>query len=330
MRYRTRVLLLFALLPLALCSCASTRGTKRSANCDLPEPSLAMLKYGDDMCRYSPDGKYLCYRTTDRLYVVREDGRESECISIHISGLRGVPSWSPDGKRIAFCAGLPADLYTIGSDGQGLQKLGEYTYPEWSPDGKKIVALWHDLHWRESGIAILQSSDGIIVGNAEVDGDRFGPPAWSPDGDSIAFGVDGHLFITDGEGKNAKRITTRDHSYMDTRWASDGKRLAFATHRGTFVYDVEKEHAKRVIRCSAMEMAWSPDGECLLVVDSAPTVGLRTLYNMAVIAVNFSNASAFEYVDVAYLIKITPRRSKKFRYSDRVNEALARWPRAGS
>ncbi len=336
MRYRIRVLLLLApLLPL-LCSCATTGGTKRSTYCDFPEPSLAMVKYGDDKGRYSPDGKYLCYTVRNFAYVVREDGTERRRISGHNGSLKGVPRWSPDGKRIALCSGVEgSELYTIGFDGQGLQKLGEYRDPAWSPDGKRIVAVW--LHMKgppyyellESGISILQSSDGTILGSVEVDGHDFGPASWSPDGKSMAFGVDGHLFITDGEGQNAKRITTLDPMGGNPTllWAPDGKRLAFPAHRGTFVYDVEKKQTKRVIGSSGLNMAWSPDGECLLVVDYVRVGGLRALRDIGRNIITFGDAS--EHVSVVYLVNVRSRKTRKFRYSDRVKEALARWPRVG-
>lgn len=60
------------------------------------------------------------------------------------------PSWSPDGKQIAFACDKGTDemgLFVINSDGNGLQevKLGNpgspafLRYPTWSPDGNQII-----------------------------------------------------------------------------------------------------------------------------------------------------------------------------------------------
>jgi TolB protein len=56
------------------------------------------------------------------------------------------PSWSPDGKRIAFAArthGSNFDVYVCRVDGGGLKRLTRSPlvedHPSWSPDGKRIA-----------------------------------------------------------------------------------------------------------------------------------------------------------------------------------------------
>jgi Tol biopolymer transport system component len=70
------------------------------------------------------------------------------------------PSWSPDGKRIAFCSGnfTGAQIYIMDADGSNVVKLTDKELgchpvfvhndirlffsasgPSWSPDGKRIV-----------------------------------------------------------------------------------------------------------------------------------------------------------------------------------------------
>ena len=60
------------------------------------------------------------------------------------------PSWSPDGKRIAFSSDRKADaenfeIYVMDADGGNLQRLTEnrvYDWtPSWSPDSERIAFM---------------------------------------------------------------------------------------------------------------------------------------------------------------------------------------------
>ena len=61
-----------------------------------------------------------------------------------------MPTWSPDGSRIAFAregdwaAGTFEAIYTMGSDGTDVRQVssasgGSDFWPSWSPDGTRIV-----------------------------------------------------------------------------------------------------------------------------------------------------------------------------------------------
>src|SRR5262249_47724547 len=54
------------------------------------------------------------------------------------------PSWSPDGKKIAFVSARSSgqELWVCDADGSNplkLTSLGSVIYPRWSPDGRRLV-----------------------------------------------------------------------------------------------------------------------------------------------------------------------------------------------
>jgi dipeptidyl aminopeptidase/acylaminoacyl peptidase len=90
------------------------------------------------------------------VYVMRLGGAPRRLT--HRGGLS--PSWSPDGKRLAFVreAAGRADVFVIRRGGRGLRRLtrrGGYA-PAWSPDGRWIAFL------RRGDIHVVRSSGGAL------------------------------------------------------------------------------------------------------------------------------------------------------------------------
>ena len=139
---------------------------------------------------YSPDGSRIAYAkysgvTFAGIYIVAPDGSDprrlmSAIVSTRDEGdgsyiaalsLKGGPAWSPDGQKLAVVIEEAKSEYDETGHYSGtVDRTSLYVV---SPDGSGLTRLFEASGRRTDSI------DGII-----------GPPAWSPDGQTITFRYD--------------------------------------------------------------------------------------------------------------------------------------------
>jgi len=107
-----------------------------------------------------------------------------------------LPSWSPDGSKIAFSSGVwpNAHIWVMNADGSDRIQLtdgsGYETYPEWSPDGRFIAYQKTDCADYCSWNVWVMNADGseqTQLTNLAVDGIDGGSPYWHPNGNKLLF-----------------------------------------------------------------------------------------------------------------------------------------------
>ena len=92
----------------------------------------------------SPGGDTLAYDLLGRIWLMPVTGGEGTPITDPFGNARQ-PSWSPDGKKIAFQAYWDGNwhIYTVNTDGTGLKQMttGDFDHrePHWSPDGTTLA-----------------------------------------------------------------------------------------------------------------------------------------------------------------------------------------------
>lgn len=149
----------------------------------------------------------------------------------------------PRNGRIAFTANstsdisseefsAPGDIYTVEPDGSSLRRLTTNlgaTQAAWAPDGRQIAFVrveWRDRYNKSR--LWLMNADGSGEHGLTGLGDRVGSPAWSPDGNSIAFGGPHGIAVLDLRTRDVRRLSwSVPHWYPPEGavWSADGKHL---------------------------------------------------------------------------------------------------------
>jgi Tol biopolymer transport system component len=231
------------------------------------------------------------------------------------------PVWAPVGARIAFerwtyVAGSYASetavwMRTIGPGGSLVGREGllarDAWDPAWSPDGRRIVFARVPGNRGDRATSQfagqLNPSKGLVVVGVANRSERLVPntlgaidPAWSPDGNQLAFAVRSRgIFVIGIDGKRRRQITHGFDSEPD--WSPDGRQIVFAHAKvglaGQLVTIVNRDGTgRRVLTAGASGSSatvqdagaapvWSPDGKTIAFVKHLDGSGVDRIYLIA-------------------------------------------------
>ncbi|MFN8515496.1 MAG: hypothetical protein U0841_23510 [Chloroflexia bacterium] len=215
---------------------------------------------------------------TSAIWLAATDGGETRQLTAG-TGRDSAPRWSPDGQQIAFVSdrGGSAQLYLLPLAGGEPRQLTSLEFgvssPAWSPDGGRLAVV--SAAGSNTGAVVSELPGGTIrhiarqryrfdvVGYAD---DRFqhvwvvpvaggepwqltrgtcndATPAWSPDGERIAFvsnredeadlSFRSQLYVIpvaageQGADDGAVRLSTRTKSAAVPTWSPSGERIAY-------------------------------------------------------------------------------------------------------
>ena len=182
--------------------------------------------------------------TIEKLYMTRQVGR---------------PSWSPDGKSIAFVSNMSGrnNIWLVPAEGGWPVQLTvsdqRQNAPAWSPDGKWI-AYQSDYDGDELwDIFLVSPKTGKVVNLTSTREIAETDPTWSPDGRHLAYLVKPktsatpEIDIYDTLMREVKHLTSntpQDKRNSNPIWSKDGKYIVYSqeqakgTDSNIFIADV--------------------------------------------------------------------------------------------
>ena len=232
------------------------------------------------------------------IYVINADGTNLTQITDSSIGKEDI-AWSPDGQRIAFASERNSReetswrIYVVNADGTGLTLLSQTRRLgpahlrgrlAWSSDSQRIAVsfgggeeIYSMSPDRASRIPRVLSISGI-------------QPAWSPDGQRIAFvsGRDGNheIYVKNADGSGETRLTYNPRHDVYPAWSPDSQRIAFRSYRedGYAIYVMNADGTDQTrltnrgggwldwlsdlgtLGTGGNSPAWSPDGRHIAFV----------------------------------------------------------------
>ncbi len=166
------------------------------------------------------------------IYLMQADGSDIRRLTVSL-GLDVKPTWSPDGRQIAFRTQRDGndEIYVMDANGTCNRNLTNSRVddrsPAWSPDGRTI-AFDHFFEPTFQDIAVIDV-DGIDLQRVTTGSGEY--PSWSPDGQRLAFASartgQYEIYVINRDGTDEQRLTRNGAYNMYPAWSPDGSRIAF-------------------------------------------------------------------------------------------------------
>jgi len=193
----------------------------------------------------SPDGRKIVFAVID-LWGQRDlrilDRTTGEVTDLTSgSHLDDSPTWSPDGSKVAFRRRTTgaSHIYVIDVERAALIDLnqgepGTFESPAWSPpaNGGSRIAYARSLNGE--GTLWTMAADGSDKRQVTSNPGYYDQePAWSPDGQHLAFsrsgGVSRDIWIVNAAGGSERPIVSLPLQQSEPAWSPDGALIAFTS-----------------------------------------------------------------------------------------------------
>jgi tricorn protease len=190
----------------------------------------------------SPSGKRAVISARNQLFTIATDKGDISTIANDRGASRNEsPTWSPDGKHIAFISDRSGreEVYLVSSDGKNLRRISDLDTDKgsivWAPDSKSLAFASTD---KKLYLFTLRDGKSRVLTSSTLAEPRH--PVFSPDSKWVSFTkqdetLRSHVYVMAISGGPERRIAEDDESFSEIGavWSADGRFLAYTVQAGT-------------------------------------------------------------------------------------------------
>jgi TolB protein len=172
------------------------------------------------------------------------DGHNQQRLTDHPDNDR-LPTWSPDGRQVAFISDRDGNynLYIMDGDGQNLRQVTFATlrtgHVSWSVDNRLAfnTGTMSGSTWEIYTIDVDGGNQRQLTSNSVSDWS----PEWSPDGRFILYlslvnDTDPAVFVMNADGSNRRLLFNSPDYEWGSHWSADGTRIVFTREQDNISY----------------------------------------------------------------------------------------------
>jgi Tol biopolymer transport system component len=219
-------------------------------------------------------------RGCDEIITMEANGRNARAVTCLGRDYRDEAiAWSPDGNKLAVAhwEGSQTILALFDADGNLVR---DFYLPagvwgiSWSPDSSRIAVTVDD----DASLLIIQHD--FIRNRYPLEASAFGQPAWSPDGERVAFFCVSNeridICTLNANGTDYQRMYfPNKFPYLkyNLSWSPDGGKLAFEANQPSgyndiFLVNVDGSAIRQLTfhQAADTDHTWSPDGSQIAFV----------------------------------------------------------------